>query len=128
MEQVIPPKGSVDADLLSLLDLPTDTPILRRKTSEIPVERSNDPPTSSHGANQPDYPPNYIAPPIREDGDDRNSIMRAQPTTDPAPTSTEGSEQPQGEGDINVDKLARDVLSVLRQRLRIEQERGGRKS
>jgi hypothetical protein len=52
LEQYVADEGSPDSDLLSLLDLPSTTPIVRQTQSEPKVARSAQPETQQRG-NQP---------------------------------------------------------------------------
>jgi hypothetical protein len=70
---------------------------------------------SSSEARQSDpLPVNYASQPDR--------VMRVETETS---TSEPSSSSEQGGGDVDIDKLARDVYSTLRNRLRIEKERRG---
>lgn len=127
MQPPAPEGDSTDADLLSLIDLPPTTPVIRESPSSPVVSRARRPAAEQHDHSQqadtPAEPPH-----IETFTDDWGSIMRADTTDtieDAEPTTpvAEGEETPQE--DVSVDKLARDVLDVLRQRLRVEQERRG---
>jgi hypothetical protein len=139
LEQIVPDAGSTEANLLSLIDLPPNTPIIRRAQSETPAARSITP-APEHGVSQPPRrpaPPTTFSPLTGEqDGDEWGTIMRASaPEATPSAPSSTASTSPdtttgegtQEESEVDVDKLARDVLDVLRRRLRTEQERRGGK-
>jgi hypothetical protein len=125
LEQVVPDAGSQEADLLSLIDLPPDTPVIRRARGETPPDRSITPAPEQEVAR----PPAFTAPSIEEHGDDWGNLMleRETSTTSAQATSPTTETAPNEESGEKVDKLARDVLDVLRRRLRIEQERRGGK-
>ena len=121
-EQQVPDAESADADLLSLLNLPPTTPVIRQKSSESAVARFSET-AAQHEHDHQSIPPGYIAPP---DVDDWGSIQRAINVGELTSSVSEG-EAEGGQQDVDVDKLARDVLDVLRQRLRVERERRGGK-
>ena len=127
LEQHIPDAGSVEADLLSLINMPPSTPIIRQAQTEASVSRSIEP-TPEHGMSQP----SGITPTIEQHTESLDSLMRAETTETPSPASpaSTGSEGEGKSGDagVDVDKLARDVMGVLRRRLRTEQERRSGKS
>lgn len=119
-----PEDTSTDAELLSLLDLPPTTPVIRQAQSSPVVSRSISPDREQPRSEPAE--PTARPPLIDEQSGDRSGIMRVEttaPTDTAAPAQSEEGGATQGE--VNVDKLARDVLDVLRQRLRIEQERRG---
>jgi len=101
-EPAQPMSPATKADLLNLLDTAPSRPNVNRQTgAEDAVSRVYQPPEPAHSANPP---------PV---------IQRAE-TADEAPPEP-------AQDDVNVDQLARDVYSVLRNRLRIERERRDRK-
>jgi hypothetical protein len=125
-EAVPSAEDSTDGELLSLLNLPPTTPVIRQEQSSPVVSRSISP-TRDQRRSEPAEPVAQ-SPVMSEQSDDWGSIMRAETTAPaesaaPARSTSEEGDAPQE--DVNVDKLARDVLDVLRQRLRIEQERRG---
>jgi hypothetical protein len=122
--QQVPDAGSVDADLLSLIDLPPSTPILRQARPEPSVSRAIEH-SPEHGMSQPTA---FTPPTIEHHTESLDSVMRAETeATTPTTSGTEG-EGKSDESGMDVDKLARDVMSVLRRRLRTEHERRGGKS
>jgi hypothetical protein len=102
-ERTEPMPPSTRADLLNLLDnVPPPRPqVSRQPGGESAVARSPAP--------QAPEPPRQAAPP--------EAVQRVESDADEPPAE-----------DVNVDQLARDVYSVLRNRLRIERERRDRKS
>lgn len=129
LEQHVPSADSVDADLLSLIDLPPTTPIVRRAPSTEQISRA--PAANTQPANSGSVPPAQPPQPPAADSfsNDMGSIMRAIESTSNADAGSAADEN-NGENtpaNVDVDKLARDVLDVLRSRLRVEQERRGRK-
>jgi hypothetical protein len=125
-EAVPSAEDSTDGELLSLLNLPPTTPVIRQEQSSPVVSRSISP-TRDQRKSEPAEPVAQSSI-MSEQSDDWGSIMRAETTAPaesaaPARSTSEEGDAPQE--DVNVDKLARDVLDVLRQRLRIEQERRG---
>jgi hypothetical protein len=67
---------------------------------------------------------------IEQHAESLDSLMLARessaPATSSAPASTSGDAETTGDANgVDVDKLARDVLGVLRKRLRTERERRG---
>jgi hypothetical protein len=125
LEQQTPGAESTDAELLTLLNLPPTTPVIRQASSEAAVARASDP-APRHESSHRDIPPGFITPPVNDDMDDWGSIQR-EVSADEGTSSVSGGEGGEAPADVNVDKLARDVLDVLRQRLRVEQERRGGK-
>jgi hypothetical protein len=119
---------ATDAELLSLIDLPPTTPVIRQSPASPTVSRSVSPAPQEHRSES--YSPPIQQPSIEEHGFDGSSVMRAL-TTAPEQSSSSSANAPEDGAqedeveEVNVDKLARDVLDVLRQRLRIEQERRG---
>jgi hypothetical protein len=67
---------------------------------------------------------------IEHYSDEPHDLMRAlEAPSSPSPTRDEGSANSEDAGeDVDVDKIAREVYGILRNRLRIEQERRGGKS
>jgi hypothetical protein len=92
-------------DLLSFLDEPPPTPhadVNRTQSAENAIARVYEPPPQQQ-------PPNVV-----------QRAVTDEPEEKPEKDSV-------GNADVNVDQLARDVYSVLRNRLRIERERRDRK-
>ncbi|MEO8609185.1 MAG: hypothetical protein ABI690_14945 [Chloroflexota bacterium] len=95
------------ADLLSLLDMPAPRGRENSTSDFTPDMSLNQPGSIQHTVSRTFQPPPAEPPPM---------IQRAE--TQP---------EDEAQNDVNVDQLARDVYSVLRNRLRIERERRDRK-
>ena len=133
LERHIPDEGSIDAELLSLIDLPPNTPIIRQAPPEPSVSRAVEH-TPEPAPNQTSNftPPSDFTPPmVEQHTESLDTLMlergAATPTSSVS-TETEDEGGQSGDAGIDVDKLARDVMGVLRRRLRTEQERRGGKS
>jgi hypothetical protein len=132
-EAAVPEEGSVEADLLRLLDMPENTPVVGLKPPSPPT-----PPRPTTIAREEFIEDAEWRPHTRASSDNiPPEVQRAESAAAPsvAPSGphaanaaqntvaggSESSEQEQ-EGP-NIDKLAREVFRILRGRLRVEQER-----
>jgi hypothetical protein len=97
-----PMSAATRMDLLSLLDTPP-----------TPRANLNQPPAMENVSSQVYQPPTQM-------------VQRA--LSNEENEQPEQSEQSEKDADVNVDQLARDVYSVLRNRLRVERERRDHKS
>ncbi|MFN8375292.1 MAG: hypothetical protein U0694_20745 [Anaerolineae bacterium] len=121
-DAAVPDEGSVEADLLSLLDMPADTPVVGlRKQAPPPRTVSRE----SYIEDAEWQPHDNGTPQIQQRVQREEAATPAQAAQPPSSAGGASSTHEEGqEADgPNIDKLAREVFRLLRGRLRVEQER-----
>ena len=114
----VPQPGSVEAAMLELLKLPPDTAVYGLKSP------------ASNGDSAPSGPTIQRKPldQALADGDTTSEAPSLQRviTLDEMSASLAGDEAGSDQGGPDIEDLARKVYGILRERLRVEQERSGR--
>jgi len=146
VDDSIPQSDSPEADLLRLLNLPPDTPVAglkqNRLSSQQPVQRQQKQVQSVDDMDDYEHPMQAIpldvallsgvetpgktttAPLQRLSFDNRPDQTNVTEHSEAGIDDAVEDVETKGQDNVDVDKLARDVLKRLRHRLRIEQERG----
>ncbi|NWF69250.1 MAG: hypothetical protein HXY40_09190 [Chloroflexi bacterium] len=131
-QAAVPAPESAEADLLRLLNLPADTPVAGLRQ---PPPALQTPPAAPRSVRQEeieegDWRPADETNPLRSV---RRAPLRRAEAAPAAPEEASASDSDSGEqqnaaaDNPQIDKLAREVLRILRGRLRIEQERRSNK-